>query len=240
MSEEFSDEKLCQSPVTAELAHSPKDFIKRQAEEHNRKVGMVVDLTFTHKYYDGKKEFEEGGVEYLKIMTQGGGTEPPKKADLDNFTAKVIEFFKKKPEEFCAVHCTHGINRSGFFIVTFLVEQCQLAVKDALAAFAASRAPGIWDHNFIDGACFCVASQYVCMRIVACTCAGRHACMRLGRRLPGWWHARGWWHLRCTCAVKLAGPPKTFLEGSPCVLCCACCGACCCACDNTGPVSWQN
>jgi len=52
---------------------------------------------------------------------QGGGTEPPKKPDLENFAKKVMEFFKRRPEETCAVHCTHGINRSGFFIVTFLI-----------------------------------------------------------------------------------------------------------------------
>jgi len=150
LSEEFSDEKLCQTPVTPDKIHTPKDFLKKQAEQFNRKVGMVVDLTFTHKYYDGKKEFEAEGVEYLKIMTQGGGTELPKKADLEIFSKKVLDFFKSRPEELCAVHCTHGINRSGFFIVTFLVEQCKLSVKEALASFAAARQPGIWDHLFID------------------------------------------------------------------------------------------
>jgi hypothetical protein len=111
---------------------------------------MVVDLTYTHKYYDGNKEFESEGVEYLKIMTQGGGTEPPKKPDLEQFAKKVTEFFKAKPDELCAVHCTHGINRSGFFIVSFLVEHCKVRVRDALASFAAARAPGIWDQLFID------------------------------------------------------------------------------------------
>lgn len=150
LSEEYSDEKLCQTPVGPENLHRPKDFVKQQAEKHSRKVGMVVDLTFTHKYYDGQKEFESHGVEYLKILTQGGGTEAPKKADLDMFAHKVTEFFAKSPDAWCAVHCTHGINRSGFFIVTFLVEHCKMGLKDALAAFAASRAPGIWDHNYID------------------------------------------------------------------------------------------
>jgi protein-tyrosine phosphatase len=150
LSEEFSDEKLCQTPVSADHMHTPQEFLKKSLELHKRKVGMVVDLTFTHKYYDGKKAFESEGVEYLKIMTQGGGTEAPKKADLDNFAKKVTDFFQRRPEDFCAVHCTHGINRSGFFIVTFLIEHCNLACKDALAAFAASRAPGIWDHSYID------------------------------------------------------------------------------------------
>ena len=150
LSEDYSNEKLCQTPVKDEAKlHTPKGFLSQQ-NAAGRKVGMVVDLTFTHKYYDGKKEFEEAGIEYLKIMTQGGGTEPPKKPDLDQFAAKVTDFFKNRPEELCAVHCTHGINRSGFFIVTFLVEHCKLELEAALQAFAASRAPGIWDHVLID------------------------------------------------------------------------------------------
>jgi len=150
LSEDFSDDKQCQAPLTAEQMHTPKGFLKKQQDEHSRKVGMVVDLTFTAKYYDGKKEFEAEGVEYLKIMTQGGGMELPKKPDLETFATKVSEFFKNRPDELCAVHCTHGINRSGYFIVTFLIEQCKMDVKEALASFATARAPGIWDNLFID------------------------------------------------------------------------------------------
>ena len=31
-----------------------------------------------------------------------------------------------------------------------LTELCSMSCKDALAAFAAARAPGIWDHAYID------------------------------------------------------------------------------------------
>ena len=33
-----------------------------------REIGMVVDLTFTAKYYSGKSEFEERGIRHKKIM----------------------------------------------------------------------------------------------------------------------------------------------------------------------------
>lgn len=160
LSEEFSDDKLCQTPVPADHIHTPKEFLKKQADEYSRKVGLVVDLTFTHKYYDGKKEFEAEGVEYLKILTAGGGTEPPKKPDLEIFAKKVTDFFKRRPEEFCAVHCTHGINRSGFFIVNFLVEQCKMGLKEALAC-----------ENLDSSIYVCVylhVFMYACMHLCMC------------------------------------------------------------------------
>jgi hypothetical protein len=38
LSDDFSDEKLCQTPVAAERLHTPKGFLKAQAEQHKRKA----------------------------------------------------------------------------------------------------------------------------------------------------------------------------------------------------------
>ena len=60
---------------------------------------------------------------------------------------QVCRFWLEKPGECVAVHCTHGINRTGFFVVTYLVECCGMHVEEAIAAFAAARSPGIWDRR---------------------------------------------------------------------------------------------
>ena len=42
----------------------------------NLQVGLVVDLTYTDKYYDGEKEFGSKGVEYIKIRERGHSAIP--------------------------------------------------------------------------------------------------------------------------------------------------------------------
>mmetsp|Transcript_26915 Transcript_26915/g.60167 ORF Transcript_26915/g.60167 Transcript_26915/m.60167 type:complete len:187 (+) Transcript_26915:488-1048(+) len=49
-----------------------------------------------------------------------------------------------------AVHCHYGFNRTGFLIVSYLVEEENWRVDDAIAAFAASRPPGIKHGHFTD------------------------------------------------------------------------------------------
>lgn len=50
---------------------------------------------------------------------------------------------------FVALHCSYGFNRTGFVIVSLLVEAHGLPVRDALAAFAAARPPGIRHARFV-------------------------------------------------------------------------------------------
>jgi len=40
---------------------------------------------------------------------------------------------------FLGVHCTHGFNRTGFMIATYLIETLDFDVTSALAQFAAAR-----------------------------------------------------------------------------------------------------
>jgi protein-tyrosine phosphatase len=42
------------------------------------------------------------------------------------------------------IHCTHGFNRTGFMIVSYLVEELDVVVEDAITFFARARPPGIY------------------------------------------------------------------------------------------------
>lgn len=46
------------------------------------------------------------------------------------------------------VHCHYGFNRTGFLLVSFLVEEEEWDVDEAIAAFQQSRAPGIKHEHF--------------------------------------------------------------------------------------------
>jgi mRNA-capping enzyme len=112
------------------------------------KIGLVIDLTFTDKYYNGTKEFVAEGVEYKKIPTKGHGA-TPKIQDVQTFIATVTEFRRRRPDAYIAVHCTHGLNRSGFMIISYLVDVLRMHLTTAFAAFAISNPPGMWDPEYI-------------------------------------------------------------------------------------------
>lgn len=53
-------------------------------------------------------------------------------------------------EYYVGVHCHYGFNRTGYFIVCYLVERCGLQVQQALDVFAKARPNGIRHSHFID------------------------------------------------------------------------------------------
>lgn len=144
-------------PLDAKFDHSvkpedelwrPKQFLEQQ-RALGLNVGLVVDLTNTFKYYDGVAEFADSGVEYAKLRIEGFNA-PPRAHDVVRFFEIVDGFLAQKPEATIAVHCTHGLNRTGYLIVCYLVQRLQMTVTDALAAFATARPPGLIKHMYVE------------------------------------------------------------------------------------------
>eukprot|EP00286_Rhodomonas_abbreviata_P019623 CAMPEP_0181306276 /NCGR_PEP_ID=MMETSP1101-20121128/10207_1 /TAXON_ID=46948 /ORGANISM="Rhodomonas abbreviata, Strain Caron Lab Isolate" /LENGTH=357 /DNA_ID=CAMNT_0023412309 /DNA_START=425 /DNA_END=1495 /DNA_ORIENTATION=- len=142
--------------VNPRLKFTPEQFLNEQ-RTHGREIGLVVDLTYTDKYYDGEKEFVSRGVSYIKIPEKGHSSHP-RRRNIDTFIKTVTSFLKKNDDNtnnshngkrYVAVHCTHGLNRSGFFIVSLLVEALSIPLSLALRSFAAASPPGIWDRDYI-------------------------------------------------------------------------------------------
>jgi len=48
------------------------------------------------------------------------------------------------------VHCHYGFNRTGFFVVAYLVERMGWPLKAAIDEFERARPPGIRHGHFID------------------------------------------------------------------------------------------
>ncbi len=54
------------------------------------------------------------------------------------------------PAYFVGVHCHYGFNRTGYFIVCYLVERCGFSLQAAVDEFAAKRTPkGIRHPHFL-------------------------------------------------------------------------------------------
>lgn len=100
-------------------------------------IKYVIDLTNTDRYYD-EKEFTNSGIKYEKVMVRGHDVpsmDVVKKffKTMDDFTSSCGE------DEIVGVHCTHGINRTGYLICRYLVQQLGWELENCLKAFESAR-----------------------------------------------------------------------------------------------------
>ncbi|XP_053672944.1 mRNA-capping enzyme [Anopheles nili] len=135
-----------QSQMPVQCTFTPSmlfDLMKR----HNQRIGLWIDLTNTTRFYD-KHEIEDSGSRYIKLQCRGHG-ETPSLEQAKAFIEIVEEFILEHPLDPIGVHCTHGFNRTGFLIVSYMVERLDWSVDAALMEFAKSRPPGIYKDDYI-------------------------------------------------------------------------------------------
>lgn len=113
----------------------------------NVKMGLLVDLTNTTRFYD-RNEIEKEGIKYVKLQCKGHG-ECPSTETTAMFIRLCDHFIEKNPTELIGVHCTHGFNRTGFLICAYLVEKMDWSVEAAVATFSQARAPGIYKGEYL-------------------------------------------------------------------------------------------
>ncbi|KAK7190664.1 hypothetical protein DPSP01_013405 [Paraphaeosphaeria sporulosa] len=126
--------------------HSPKIFVKQWAG----KLHAVVDISHDSPVYD-PKGLEAGGISYYKFPTVS--KQPPTKDEVCIFIQlidKIRSGKKDDDQSLIGVHCHYGFNRTGFFLVSYLIEKEGYKVQDAIDTFQRARAPGIRHNHFID------------------------------------------------------------------------------------------
>ncbi|NXU53464.1 DUS11 phosphatase, partial [Turnix velox] len=92
---------------------SPRDLIKK-IKEQKEELGLIIDLTYTRRYY-GPEELP-ATLRYSKIFTMGH--EIPSKQTIYQFKCVVKQFLNanKHNNKLIGVHCTHGLNRTGYLV----------------------------------------------------------------------------------------------------------------------------
>ncbi|CAJ0941800.1 unnamed protein product, partial [Mesorhabditis belari] len=127
------------------LTKVPKKFhwttlhLMRKLAETGQKLGLVIDLTDTTRYYD-RKEFEGVCVQYEKIFCPGRGFVERDEV-IEQFYSAIKRFTLANEDEelLIGVHCTHGVNRSGYLICRFLIERLGWSSHEAIDAFEKAR-----------------------------------------------------------------------------------------------------
>ncbi|KAK2858440.1 hypothetical protein FQN49_004732 [Arthroderma sp. PD_2] len=138
-----------------DLDHSPGPFL----DDWRGKIHAVIDISHESPVYD-HSQLDVGGIKYIKLPTVS--KIPPTADEVREFVSIVTqledEISKARvggnpplpPRPHIAVHCHYGYNRTGFFIVSYLIERMGYTIQEALAEFERKRPPGIRHEHFID------------------------------------------------------------------------------------------
>ncbi|XP_034946350.1 mRNA-capping enzyme-like isoform X2 [Chelonus insularis] len=111
------------------------------------KMGLLIDLTNTTRFYD-KADVESYGCRYHKLQCHGHGETPS--IEQTNIFIKICRnFIARNPSEIIGVHCTHGFNRTGFLLISYLVESNIFNLDAAVSEFSTARPPGIYKEDYI-------------------------------------------------------------------------------------------
>jgi protein-tyrosine phosphatase len=127
--------------------HTPHSFTSTWAG----KTTDVVDISKDQPVYD-PRGLEHGGIQYHKFPTVS--KVPPQADEIDAFIKLIDSIRARRTEEgatgLIGVHCHYGFNRTGYFIVCYLVERCGMTVKEGIETFAMARPNGIRHSHFLD------------------------------------------------------------------------------------------
>ncbi|EPQ08692.1 RNA/RNP complex-1-interacting phosphatase, partial [Myotis brandtii] len=115
--------------LAPEERFSPLDLFNK-IQEQNEELGLIIDLTYTQRYY--KPEDLPETIPHLKIYTIGH--QVPDDDTVLKFKCAVNGFLKenKDNDRLIGVHCTHGLNRTGYLICRYLIDVEGMRPDDAI------------------------------------------------------------------------------------------------------------
>uniref|UniRef100_UPI003AAC0266 RNA/RNP complex-1-interacting phosphatase n=1 Tax=Centroberyx gerrardi TaxID=166262 RepID=UPI003AAC0266 len=125
----------------------PWELLEALGKE-NQELGLIIDLTFTTRYY--KLEDVPDSLLCVKIFT--AGKEIPSDATILSFKQAVHRFLQDNADndKLIGVHCTHGLNRTGYLVCRYLIDVDGMDPKEAVELFNSSRGHTIERDNYLE------------------------------------------------------------------------------------------
>ncbi|KAG8225775.1 hypothetical protein J437_LFUL005734 [Ladona fulva] len=108
----------------------------------------VIDCTNTPRYYNNQ-ELIQNGIQHEKIQCPGHVVPPPRV--VQRFKSVMNDLWKVAESlgKYVGVHCTHGVNRSGYLICRYLIECRGFHPEEAIKLFRESRGHPIERGNYL-------------------------------------------------------------------------------------------
>jgi hypothetical protein len=117
----------------------------------------IIDISHDDPVYDPHSF--GGSIKYHKFPTVS--KVPPTDAEVASFI-DIVDKVRDDQEQrssteagwskdhLIGVHCHYGFNRTGYFVVCYLIERCGYSVQKAITTFAEARPNGIRHSHFLD------------------------------------------------------------------------------------------
>ncbi|XP_070493500.1 RNA/RNP complex-1-interacting phosphatase homolog [Chironomus tepperi] len=136
-------QRICEN-LPERARHTTHDIIEALPN-----VGLVINLTNTQKgtkYYE-PNDWKSQGIDYKWIKVEGHVT--PSQHLLVQFCHTVKQFLDTNPSKLIGIHCTHGLNRTGYFVCSYMVLVLSIPPNEAIKRFAEARGYEIERENYI-------------------------------------------------------------------------------------------
>ena len=140
--------------MASEDDHFSPDEMLQMMAGRGLPVTAVIDLTKTRRYYDPAL-FKNEGIAYHKLRVLG--RQAPEAAHVAEFTGRIDEHFAAHPSpsqqrpKVVLTHCTHGVNRTAFFLIAYLVKSAGMTLEAAKDLVEIRRGHPIRHSHLIEG-----------------------------------------------------------------------------------------
>ncbi|RVE66194.1 hypothetical protein OJAV_G00124450 [Oryzias javanicus] len=133
--------------LPASAAFGPWELLDAVSRER-QELGLIIDLTFTTRYY-GPQDLPESMM-VVKIATAGHHI--PNDGAILSFKRAVRNFLRQNQnnDTLIGVHCTHGLNRTGYLICRYLIDVDGMDPAAAVNLFNSSRGHAMERQNYLD------------------------------------------------------------------------------------------
>jgi atypical dual specificity phosphatase len=142
-------EDLCRwSRLDISSWFTPQKLIKL-IENDGHQLGLIIDLTNTDRYYN-RTEITDAGIGYVKIYTEGHIV--PTAVVQKTFFDAVDNFLSENAgnDRLIGVHCTHGLNRTGYLVCRYMINRMKFEPQTAIDAFNVARGYSIERVNYLN------------------------------------------------------------------------------------------
>ncbi|XP_061732204.1 RNA/RNP complex-1-interacting phosphatase [Nerophis ophidion] len=128
-------------------AFGPWELLEAIREDH-QELGLIIDLTFNKCYY--QPQDLPASLSCVKIFTKGHVV--PDDDTILAFKQAVQRFLRDNADndQLIGVHCTHGLNRTGYMICRYLIDVARMEPAAAIKLFNSSRGHEMERQNYID------------------------------------------------------------------------------------------
>ncbi|CAD7929147.1 unnamed protein product [Amoebophrya sp. A120] len=129
------------------------DFLEMQ-RQRGHELSLIVNLAFTKKYYywDAAKmaDLGFGDTEWWHCPIEGRKV-PPIRV-VSQVLEKLHRYVTQYPDKKIAIHCTHGVNRTAFFVIAYLLRYGHFeTIEEAQQHFETQRGEKMKRDYLLDG-----------------------------------------------------------------------------------------